>query len=57
MQEPKLFVDTVAANIAYGSDEANPPSLADIQEAAMAANAHEFIMALPKGYQTEVTDK
>jgi subfamily B ATP-binding cassette protein MsbA len=48
-QETVLFHDTVRANIAYGlrgvADEA-------VEQAARAANAHEFIMELPQGYET-----
>jgi ATP-binding cassette, subfamily B, bacterial MsbA len=50
-QEPVLFDDSVAANIAYGSEGA---SLTDIEGAAMAAAAHDFILRLPAGYQTRV---
>ncbi len=50
-QEPVLFDDTVRANIAYGSPEA---SQADIERAAKIAAAHDFIMALPEGYDTRV---
>lgn len=50
-QEPFLFDDTIAANIAYGRENA---SEAQIIEAARAAAAHDFIMALPNGYQTRV---
>ncbi len=50
-QEPFLFDDTIAANIAYGRE---PASEAAIIEAAKAAAAHDFIMALPHGYQTRV---
>jgi subfamily B ATP-binding cassette protein MsbA len=46
-----LFNDTVHANIAYG-DPAK--SVEDVIAAAQAANAHEFIMALPEGYQTKI---
>ncbi len=46
-----LFNDTVRNNIAYGNSETDAQS---IEEAARAANAHEFIEALPKGYDTEV---
>ena len=42
-----LFNDTVRANIAYGATDASPEA---IVAAAHAANAHDFIMALPKGY-------
>ena len=50
-QEPFLFDDTVRANIAYGRPDADSR---DIEEAARAADAHEFIMALPQGYLTIV---
>jgi ATP-binding cassette subfamily B protein len=48
-QESFLFSNTVAANIAFGSPHA---SQAQIELAARAASAHEFIMAMPEGYQT-----
>ena len=48
-QEPALFADTVAANIGYGVDEA---SRSDIEKAARAAFAHDFIAALPRSYDT-----
>jgi subfamily B ATP-binding cassette protein MsbA len=48
-QEPFLFDDTLFANIAYARPEATP---AEVQAAAEAANAHDFITALPLGYQT-----
>jgi ATP-binding cassette subfamily B protein len=48
-QEPALFADTVAANIAYGEAAA---TRADIEAAARAAFAHDFIAALPQGYDT-----
>ena len=48
-QEPFLFDDTIAANIAYGRPGA---SQAEIEAAAAAAAAHDFIIALPEGYQT-----
>jgi subfamily B ATP-binding cassette protein MsbA len=50
-QEPFLFDDTIRANIAYARPEA---SLEAIQAAADAAAAHEFITALPNGYDTTV---
>jgi subfamily B ATP-binding cassette protein MsbA len=53
-QEITLFDDTVRANIAYGrsgtSDE-------DIYEAARHAAAHEFILELPQGYETQVGEQ
>jgi ATP-binding cassette, subfamily B, bacterial len=48
-QETALFADTIAANIAYGADRATE---AEIEAAAKAAFAHDFIMALPQGYAT-----
>jgi len=48
-QETALFADTVAANIAYGADGA---SRREIEDAAKAAFAHEFIADLPQGYDT-----
>ncbi|MET0688378.1 MAG: ABC transporter transmembrane domain-containing protein [Methyloceanibacter sp.] len=50
-QEPALFADTIAANIAYGDERA---SRAAIEAAARAAYAHDFIAALPQGYDTMV---
>ena len=48
-QEPFLFDDTIAANIAYARPDATPDQIA---EAARSAAAHDFITALPDGYQT-----
>jgi ATP-binding cassette subfamily B protein len=50
-QEVALFADTVAENIRYGADRA---SLADVKRAAAAAQADEFIRALPQGYETRL---
>ncbi|MBX6323206.1 MAG: ABC transporter ATP-binding protein [Rhodospirillaceae bacterium] len=50
-QDTLLFDDTVAANIRYGTPRAGP---AEIIAAAKAANAHDFIAALPQGYDTPV---
>jgi ATP-binding cassette subfamily B protein len=54
LQEPVLFSTTVAENIAYGRSGA---SRAEIEAAAKAANAHEFIGALPQGYETTVGER
>jgi subfamily B ATP-binding cassette protein MsbA len=51
-QNVVLFNDTVAANIAYG--RADRASRADIERAAEAAHALEFIRALPQGLDTEI---
>lgn len=53
-QDPHLFSDTVAANIAYGLDDV---SQEDVEAAAKMANAHSFILDLPAAYQTPVNDK
>ncbi len=50
-QEPFLFDDTIRANIAYARPEA---SEAEIFAAAEAAAAHDFILELPRGYDTSV---
>jgi ATP-binding cassette, subfamily B, bacterial MsbA len=50
-QDPVLFDDTIAANIAYGSPGA---AREDIVNAARAAAAHNFIMRLPAGYDTRI---
>ena len=50
-QDPVIFDDTVAANIAYGSPDASEEA---IVAAAEAAAAHDFIMRLPEGYQTRL---
>ena len=50
-QETVLFHDSIANNIAIGNPEA---SREEIIEAAKKASVHDFIMTLPKGYDTEV---
>ncbi|MFT5735824.1 MAG: subfamily B ATP-binding cassette protein MsbA [Maribacter sp.] len=52
-QDSILFNDTVQNNIGLGKEGA---SLAEITEAAKIANAHDFIMELPKGYDTNIGD-
>jgi ATP-binding cassette, subfamily B, bacterial len=54
MQDALLFDDTVAANIAYGRPDA---TAVEIEAAAQAANAHDFIEALPERYQTFVGER
>lgn len=53
-QEPILFHRTLAENIAYGRPEAD---MAAIEQAARLANAHDFILRLPKGYGTLVGER
>ena len=52
-QDVLLFHDTIAHNINYGFHQKD---LAEIEKAAQAAYAHEFILAQPNGYQTIVGD-
>ena len=54
LQEPVLFSSTIGENIAYGRPEATREQIA---EAARLANAHEFISALPEGYDTTVGER
>jgi ATP-binding cassette subfamily B protein len=51
LQSPYLFRGTLAENIAYGKPDAD---YAEIIRAAKAANAHDFITAMPEGYDTIV---
>jgi subfamily B ATP-binding cassette protein MsbA len=53
-QETMLFDDTIANNIAYGSVQASP---VEIEAAARAAHAHEFITGLAERYQTRVGER
>ncbi|KAA3499008.1 ABC transporter ATP-binding protein [Rhizobium rhizogenes] len=53
-QEPILFHRTLAENIAYGRPGA---TRRDIEQAAKQASAHDFIMSLPKGYETMVGER
>jgi len=53
-QEAFLFGGTICENIAYGRLEASTEA---IEEAARAANAHDFIVGLPGGYDTVVGEK
>lgn len=54
LQEPFLFHGTIAENISYGNPEA---SFEEIMEAAKAANAHDFILSKPDGYDTLVGER
>jgi ABC-type multidrug transport system fused ATPase/permease subunit len=53
-QEGFLFAGTVAENIAFGRPDASPE---DIVRAAQAVGAHEFILRLENGYETEVQER
>ena len=61
-QEPVLFNDTVYNNITFGVDTSLPAPNGmswdeAVEQAAKIANAHEFICAMPEGYQTSIGDR
>ncbi len=53
-QETILFNDSIRANIAYGKPGAGDE---EIKKAALQANAHDFIMRMPRGYDTVIGDR
>ena len=53
LQDPVLFQGTIADNLRYGRLDVTPQ---EIEDAARAAHAHEFISHLPKGYDTETAE-
>ncbi len=53
-QETILFTGTITENIAFGKRSA---TLEEIESASRIANAHEFIVRLPDGYQTRINEK
>jgi len=53
-QEPVLFNDSVFNNIAFGLENISEQQ---VIEAAKIANAHDFIVAMPDGYQTNIGDR
>ena len=54
VQEPALFSGTIHENISYGKPGAK---VGEIERAAKAANAHDFIMKFEKGYDTEIGER
>lgn len=52
LQDTHLFSGTIKDNIKYGNDDATDE---EVIEAAKLANAHDFIVRLPKGYDTEIS--
>jgi ATP-binding cassette subfamily B protein len=54
LQEPVLFSTTIGENIAYGRPGATEQEIA---EAAKSANAYDFILRLPNGYDTQVGER
>ena len=54
LQEPVLFSSTIRENIAYGRLEATKE---EIEAAAKAASAHDFILELPSGYETQIGER
>ncbi|CAN0446644.1 unnamed protein product, partial [Scytosiphon promiscuus] len=53
-QEPVLFAQSIADNIACGREGATRE---EIEEAARLANAHDFVMEFPDGFDTEVGER
>ena len=53
-QDTFLFSDTIAANIRFGKPDATD---AEVEAAARAARAHDFIIALPDGYATRLNEQ
>jgi len=62
-QEPVLYARSIRRNIIYGleAEDGVPveeiPTQQDIEDAAKLANAHDFIMSLPKGYDTDAGER
>jgi len=54
LQDSFLFNNSVVENLLYGKPDADRD---EIMEAAKAANAHEFIIQLPEGYDTEIGER
>lgn len=54
LQEPQLFTGSIADNIRYGEPTA---SMERVIDAAKQANIHDFVMSLPDGYETQVSDE
>ena len=54
LQETTLFASTIRENIAFGREDA---SNEEVEQAARAAQAHDFIMQMPDGYQTRVGER
>ncbi len=54
LQEPALFSGTIRENIKYGKLQASDE---EVSRASKAANAHEFIVSLQKGYDTEIGER
>lgn len=53
-QEPALFATTILENILYGKPDA---TMAEVEAASSAANAHSFVTLLPNGYNTQVGER
>jgi ATP-binding cassette, subfamily B, bacterial MsbA len=53
-QEPMLFAGTVDENVRYGRQDATPD---EVEKAARAAHAHEFVIRFPRGYEERVGER
>jgi ATP-binding cassette subfamily B (MDR/TAP) protein 10 len=56
-QEPVLFSSSIRENIAYGVSNPDLVTQEEIEQAAKEANAHDFIMGFPEGYDTLVGER
>lgn len=56
-QDPYLFADRVAYNISIGAEDPDAVTLEEVVSAAKLANAHDFIMKLPKQYESKVGER
>ena len=57
LQEPTLFSTSIRDNIAYGAVDPSQVSQEELERAAKEANAHDFIMEFPEGYDTLVGER
>ena len=56
-QEPTLFSTSIRDNIAYGAEDPSQVTQEELERAAKEANAHDFIMEFPEGYDTLVGER
>ena len=57
MQEPTLFSTSIRDNIAYGAEDPSKVTQEELERAAKEANAHDFIVQFPEGYDTLVGER
>ena len=57
LQEPTLFSTSIRDNIAYGAEDPSKVTQEELERAAKEANAHDFIVQFPEGYDTLVGER